>query len=155
MNLNIGELRILQKIELETDNGRPEDFLLSVYSLLKCKQKFVVFPFVDEETNGSYQFAHGLNRLTHLYFLVWKNLFQDGHDTINIVYHAKIHFVKNKRKTSVCTKSKQTCPFILFSMEKLILGRHITINIVYPAKIHLVTQFGPDDLIRLGEIYVL
>jgi hypothetical protein len=26
-----------------------------------CKQKFVVFSFVDEETNGSYPFANGQN----------------------------------------------------------------------------------------------
>jgi hypothetical protein len=29
-----------------------------------CKRKFVVCPFVDEETNGSYPFADGLNVLT-------------------------------------------------------------------------------------------
>jgi hypothetical protein len=31
-----------------------------------CKRKFVVCPFVDEETNGSYPFANGLNELAHL-----------------------------------------------------------------------------------------
>ncbi len=31
-----------------------------------CKQKFVVCLFVDKETNGSYPFANGLNRLAHL-----------------------------------------------------------------------------------------
>jgi hypothetical protein len=31
-----------------------------------CKRKTVVCPFVDEETNGSYQFANGLNRLNGL-----------------------------------------------------------------------------------------
>jgi hypothetical protein len=29
-------------------------------------QKFVIYPFVDEETNGSYPFANKLNRLAHL-----------------------------------------------------------------------------------------
>jgi hypothetical protein len=31
-----------------------------------CKQKLIVFPFVDEETNRSYPFANGLNRLNGL-----------------------------------------------------------------------------------------
>jgi hypothetical protein len=35
--------------------------LFTVYS--SCKRKFVVCPFVDEETNGSYPFANGLNGL--------------------------------------------------------------------------------------------
>jgi hypothetical protein len=30
------------------------------------KRKFVVYPFVDEETNGSYLFANGLNGLKEL-----------------------------------------------------------------------------------------
>jgi hypothetical protein len=30
------------------------------------KRKFVVYPFVDEETNGSYLFANGLNGLNEL-----------------------------------------------------------------------------------------
>jgi hypothetical protein len=30
------------------------------------KQKFVVCPFIDEETNESYPFANGLNGLAHL-----------------------------------------------------------------------------------------
>jgi hypothetical protein len=39
-----------------------------------CKQKFVVFPFVDKETNRSFPFAYEqnglnrLNRLAHLWF---------------------------------------------------------------------------------------
>jgi hypothetical protein len=32
-----------------------------------CKGKFVVCSFVDEETQGSYPFANGLNELAHLY----------------------------------------------------------------------------------------
>ncbi len=31
-----------------------------------CIWTFVVCPFVDEETDGSYPFANGLNRLDHL-----------------------------------------------------------------------------------------
>ncbi len=33
------------------------------------KLKFVVCPFVDEETNGSYPFANGLNGPAHLHML--------------------------------------------------------------------------------------
>jgi hypothetical protein len=36
-------------------------YLFTVCS--SCKPKFVVCPFVDEETNGSYPFANGLNGL--------------------------------------------------------------------------------------------
>ncbi len=46
----------------QTENGIPGKFLLNpftVYSL--CKRKFVVCPFVDEDTNG-------LNRLAHLWY---------------------------------------------------------------------------------------
>ncbi len=31
-----------------------------------CKQKFVVCPFADEETDGSYPFANGPNGVAHL-----------------------------------------------------------------------------------------
>jgi hypothetical protein len=34
------------------------------------KWKFVVCPFVDKETNGSYPFANGLNRLASLNILM-------------------------------------------------------------------------------------
>jgi hypothetical protein len=30
-----------------------------------CNRKFVICPFVDEEKNGHYPFANGLNKLTH------------------------------------------------------------------------------------------
>jgi hypothetical protein len=30
------------------------------------QMKFVIHPFVDEETNGGYPFANGLNGLAHL-----------------------------------------------------------------------------------------
>ncbi len=35
-----------------------------------CKRKFVVCPFVDEETNGSYPVANGLNGLAHLWLYI-------------------------------------------------------------------------------------
>ncbi len=38
---------------------------LTVYRSL-CKRKFVVCPFLNEETNGSYPFANGLHRLNEL-----------------------------------------------------------------------------------------
>jgi hypothetical protein len=31
-----------------------------------CKRKFVVCPFLNEETDGSYPFSNGLNRLNEL-----------------------------------------------------------------------------------------
>jgi hypothetical protein len=40
---------------------------LTICSLWKLK--FVVCPFVDEETNGSYPFANGLNGPAHLHML--------------------------------------------------------------------------------------
>jgi hypothetical protein len=54
------------KIHLEHDQA--SNVCKSVGS--SYKRKFVVFPFVDEETNGSYLFANGLNALVHL----WKVL---------------------------------------------------------------------------------
>jgi hypothetical protein len=38
-------------------------FLNSFTVCSSCKRKFVVFTSVDEETNGSYPFANGLNGL--------------------------------------------------------------------------------------------
>jgi hypothetical protein len=61
-------LDVLQKNKQKTENGRTGNFRsFSVRS--SCKQKFVVRSFVDEETNGSYPFAKGVNRpngLVHL-----------------------------------------------------------------------------------------
>jgi hypothetical protein len=42
--------------------------LLTVCS--SYKQKFVIFPFVFKETNGSYSFANGLNGLAYPYMLL-------------------------------------------------------------------------------------
>jgi hypothetical protein len=39
-----------------------------------CKWKFVICPFLDKETNGSYPLANGHNGLAHLCLLV-KDLF--------------------------------------------------------------------------------
>jgi hypothetical protein len=37
-------------------------FFLNPFTICSSyKQKFVICPFVDEETNGSYLFANGLN----------------------------------------------------------------------------------------------
>ncbi len=38
-------------------------FLNSFTVCSSCKRKFVICPFVYEETNGSYLFANGLSRL--------------------------------------------------------------------------------------------
>jgi hypothetical protein len=49
----------------ETSNGKrkPRRFSLIHLPLVdrSCKRKFVVCPFVEEEINGSYPFANGLN----------------------------------------------------------------------------------------------
>jgi hypothetical protein len=55
-------------------NGKrkPRCFLILFTVCSSCKRKFVVFPFVDIETNGSYPFENGLNRLNglvHLWFV--------------------------------------------------------------------------------------
>ncbi len=45
------------------ENGSPGDFPPSVTICSLCKWMFVIFPFVDKETNGSYPFANRLNEL--------------------------------------------------------------------------------------------
>jgi hypothetical protein len=53
-------------------NGKQDDSLFTIsYS---CKQKFVVCPFVCEETNGRFPFANGLNGLA-IYVMVFINSF--------------------------------------------------------------------------------
>jgi hypothetical protein len=42
-------------------------FLNPFTACSSCKRKFVVCPFVDKETNGSYLLANRLNRLAHLW----------------------------------------------------------------------------------------
>jgi hypothetical protein len=44
----------------------PGDFLNPFTICSSCKQKFVVSPFVNEETNRRYPFANKLNGLAHL-----------------------------------------------------------------------------------------
>jgi hypothetical protein len=56
-------------------NGKRKPRLFSFHPFTVCslcKQKFVVYPFVYEETNGSYPFSkrlNGLNRLNRLALL--------------------------------------------------------------------------------------
>ncbi len=59
--------------------GSPGDFPKSVTVYSACNRKFVVWPFVYEETNRSYPFTNvlkeinglnGLHGLAHLWFLV-------------------------------------------------------------------------------------
>jgi hypothetical protein len=57
----------------QMENGNPGDFPLSVYLLLIFQTE--VCPFVDEETNGSYPFANGLNGLAHLRMYSWHAIF--------------------------------------------------------------------------------
>jgi hypothetical protein len=50
-------------------NGKTEAqamFLNSFAVCSLCKQKFVIRPFVEEETNGSFPFTNGLNGLMDL-----------------------------------------------------------------------------------------
>ncbi len=50
---------LTKEIQMESKAG----FLYPFTVCSSCKQKFVVCLFVDRETNGSYPFANGLNRL--------------------------------------------------------------------------------------------
>jgi hypothetical protein len=55
-------------MDVETSNGKRKTeakaIFLDPFTLCsECKWKFVVCPLVDEETNGSYPFANGLNVL--------------------------------------------------------------------------------------------
>jgi hypothetical protein len=47
----------------ETENGSPGNFPKSVYRSLIVQTEFAVCSFVEEETNGSYQFANRLDGL--------------------------------------------------------------------------------------------
>jgi hypothetical protein len=52
----------------ETGNGKQnaeaQEIFPNPFTVCKsCKRKFVVCPFVDDETNGSYPFANGLTDL--------------------------------------------------------------------------------------------
>jgi hypothetical protein len=55
--------------DMETSIGKwkPRQVFLNLFTVCSwCKQKFVVCPLVDEETNRSYPIANGLNGLAHL-----------------------------------------------------------------------------------------
>jgi hypothetical protein len=54
------------EIETSTENGSPV-FLNPFTVCLSYKWKFVLCPFVDEETYGSYPFANGLKGHAHLW----------------------------------------------------------------------------------------
>ncbi len=59
------------KIKWKTEAQR--QFPLIRLPFAQCEKKngsFVVCPFADEETNGDYPFANGLNGLAHL----WTNI---------------------------------------------------------------------------------
>jgi hypothetical protein len=45
---------------------KPGDFPNPFFFCSSCKWKFVVCPFVDDETNETYPFAHGLSGLVPL-----------------------------------------------------------------------------------------
>jgi hypothetical protein len=54
----------------QMESRSPGDFFLNPFTVYSpCKWKFVICPFVEKETKGSYPFANrlnGLNRLAHL-----------------------------------------------------------------------------------------
>jgi hypothetical protein len=60
---------IFPKIKRETDKETLAIFLKPFTVCSSCKRKFVVCPFIDEETNGSYPFANKLNGLSGLVHL--------------------------------------------------------------------------------------
>ncbi len=59
------------------ENGSPVIFLNPFTICSSCKWKFVVCPFVDKETNGSYLFANGLKALNGLADLC-RYIIEDG-----------------------------------------------------------------------------
>jgi hypothetical protein len=59
-----GNLIFTKKIKWKTAARAIFLHPFTIYSL--CQWKFVVCPFVDKLTNGTYPFANGLNGLAHL-----------------------------------------------------------------------------------------
>jgi hypothetical protein len=58
-------------------NGKDQAMFLHTLTIRSsCRQKFVACPFVDEETNESYQFANRLNRLNGL--AIYVDMYTDG-----------------------------------------------------------------------------
>ncbi len=58
-------LYLYSAVKQKTENQKPRLFLNPFTICSACKQRFVVFPFVDKETNRSYLFANGVNGLAH------------------------------------------------------------------------------------------
>ncbi len=56
-----------KKIKWKMENGSQATFLDPFIVSSVCKRKFVVCPFVGEETNESYSFGNGLNGLNRLF----------------------------------------------------------------------------------------
>jgi hypothetical protein len=52
--------------DMKRKTGNPGDFSNPFNIFSSGKRKIVICPFVDEETNGSYPFANGLNKLAHI-----------------------------------------------------------------------------------------
>ncbi len=72
MNIPISTVYLLKKLKkLKNQEPRRFSLILTVGSL--CKRKFVIGLLSDKETNGSYQFANGLNRLNRLAHLWWSH----------------------------------------------------------------------------------
>jgi hypothetical protein len=69
-----GTIYICSHFNQKTENRMIFLNPFTVYA--SCKQKFVVFPFYDEETNGSYPFPNELNGPAHLWISninYWRN----------------------------------------------------------------------------------
>jgi hypothetical protein len=64
--LKYGEVRKFSTKKREMENGSGTIFLHPFTVFSSCNRKFVVCPFVNEETNGSYPFANRLNGLNGL-----------------------------------------------------------------------------------------
>jgi hypothetical protein len=61
-----GDMETWRHEDMETSNGKrkPGQCFLNPFTVCSwCKRKFVICPFVDEETNKSYPFANELNGL--------------------------------------------------------------------------------------------
>jgi hypothetical protein len=58
----LGNSEVLRKISNGKRKKKAQAIFLNPFTVCSsCKRKFVVCPFVDEETNGSFPFADGLN----------------------------------------------------------------------------------------------
>jgi hypothetical protein len=62
----------------QTENANAQAIFLNPFTVCSsCKWNFIVCPFVEEETNGCYPFAKGLNGLSglaHLYLYLYKKV---------------------------------------------------------------------------------